>query len=53
MLVGKIKKEIRKAIAELIQEGIVAEIVNEAIKNTEIAFDPKSKEIRVRFKKEI
>lgn len=56
MFVGAIKKDVTKALQELISEGmvnqLVTQIVEKLVKNTEVAYNMDTQELVVRFKKE-
>ena len=56
MFVGTIKKDVTKALQELISEGMVnqliTQIVEKLVKNTEVAYNMDTQELVVRFKKE-
>lgn len=57
MFVGTIKKDVAKALNELIKEGtvnnLVEQMVQKLIENTSIVYDIETKSIIVKFTKEI
>jgi pyrrolidone-carboxylate peptidase len=61
MFVEKIKKEIKKATSELIQEGFIGDVLKEAGKyfvenilyHTEITVNAQTKEATIKWKKEL
>jgi len=56
MFVGAIKKDVTKALQELISEGMVnqliTQIVEKLVKNTEVVYNMDTQELVVRFKKD-
>jgi len=56
MFVGAIKKDVTKALQELIAEGMVnqliTQIVEKLVKNTEVVYNMDTQELVVRFKKD-
>ena len=57
MLVGKIKKEITKAMTELVQEGLITSLIHSALKDliehSEVGYDLSTKSITIKYKKDI
>jgi len=56
MFTGTIKKDVTKAMQELIAEGtvnqLVSQIVEKLVNNTSLTYDPKTKSVILKFKKE-
>ena len=56
MFTGTIKKDVTKAMQELIAEGtvnqLVTQIIEKLVNNTSLTYDPETRSVILKFKKE-